>query len=136
MPSARVKSSLNEMVQYVVFSCLARSCEKDNNHTTAMSPHTVTTMAKGIFPPMSFPDIINALASWGISVSSEQLKSPNSEFVEGVYCACLQRVTDLSHDSLQEPVQNALTASQADDKVFLSTASLLFLYTESRYNHF
>ena len=71
-------------------------------------------MAKGIFPQMSIPDIINALAGWGISVSPEQLKSPNSEFVEGVYCACLQRVTDLSHDSLKDPVQNAL---QVEDKV-------------------
>ena len=85
---------------------------------TAMSPHTVTTMAKGIFPQMTIPDIINALAGWGISVSPEQLKSPNSEFVEGVYCACLERITDLSHYSLQDPVQNALTASQAEDKVF------------------
>ena len=82
-----------------------------------MSPQTVTTMAKGIFPQMSIPDIINALAGWGIPVSPEQLKSPNSEVVEGVYCACLQRVTDLSHDSLKDPVQNALTATQVEDKV-------------------
>jgi len=74
-------------------------------------------MAKGIFPQMSIPDIINALAGWGISVSPDQLKSPNSEFVEAVYCACLQQVTDLSHDSLQYPVQNALAASQVEDKV-------------------
>ena len=59
--------------------------------------------------------VINALAGWGISANSEQLKSLNSEFVEGVYCACLQRVTDLSHDS--ESLQDALTA-QAEDKVF------------------
>ena len=75
-------------------------------------------MAKGNFPQMSIPDIMDALAGWGISVSPEQLKSPNPEFVEGVYCACLHRVTDLSHDSLQDPVQNALEASQAEDKVF------------------
>jgi kinetochore protein Nuf2 len=71
-----------------------------------------------MYPQMSIPDIINSLAGWGISVSPEQLKSPNSEFVEGIYCGCLQRVTDLSHDSLQDPVQNALTATQAEDKVF------------------
>jgi kinetochore protein Nuf2 len=75
-------------------------------------------MAKGIFPQMSIPDIINALAGWGISVSPDQLKSPNSEFVESVYCACLHQVTDLNHDSLQDPVQNALEASQTEDKVF------------------
>jgi kinetochore protein Nuf2 len=76
-------------------------------------------MAKGIFPQMSIPDISNALAGWGISVSPEQLKSPTPDFVEGVYCACLQQVTDLNHDSLREPVQNALNASQAEDKVFI-----------------
>lgn len=74
-------------------------------------------MAKTVFPQMSISDIINALAGWGISVSPEQLKSPTSEFVEGVYCACLQHVTDLNHDSLREPVQNALNVSQADDRV-------------------
>lgn len=91
-------------------------------------------MAKGIFPQMSIPDIINALAGWGISVSPDQLKSPNSEFVEAVYCACLHQVTDLSHDSLQDPVQNALTASQAEDKVY-SSLCFLFLHAESAYYH-
>ena len=95
-----------------------------------LSALTVPTMNK--FPHMSIPDIINALAGWGVSVSSEQLKSPNSDFVEGVYCACLQRVTDLDHDSLQDPVQNALAASQTEDKVILH---LPFFYTESRYYH-
>jgi hypothetical protein len=91
-------------------------------------------MAKGIFPQMSIPDIINSLAGWGISVSPDQLKSPNSEFVESVYCACLQQVTDLSHDSLQDPVQNALAISQAEDKVRWPP-HLPFLYTESGYYH-
>ena len=85
---------------------------------------------KANFPQMSIPDIINALGGWGIFVSPEQLKSPSSDFVEGVYCACLQRLTDLTHDSLQDPVQNALTASQAEDKVF-QVLHLPFLCTES-----
>ena len=66
---------------------------------------------------MSTPEIINALAGWSISVSPEQLKSPTPDFVEGVYCACLQQVTGLSHDVLRDPVQNALNALQAEDKV-------------------
>lgn len=74
-------------------------------------------MAKGIFPQMTIPDIINALAGWGISVSPEQLKMPTPDFVEGVYCACLQQVTDLNHDSLRDPVQNSLNVSQVEDKV-------------------
>lgn len=74
-------------------------------------------MAKGIFPQMTIPDIINALAGWGLSVSHEQLVRPAPDFVEGVYCACLQQVTDINHDALRDPVQNALTASPVDDKV-------------------
>jgi len=74
-------------------------------------------MGKGIFPQMSTPEIINALAGWSISVNPEQLKSPTPDFVEGVYCACLQQVTGLSHESLRDPVQNALNSSQAEDKV-------------------
>ncbi|KDR81395.1 hypothetical protein GALMADRAFT_239264 [Galerina marginata CBS 339.88] len=92
-------------------------------------------MAKGIFPQMSIPDIINALAGWGISVSPEQLKSPNPDFVEGVYCACLQQVTDLSHDSLRDPVQHALNASQAEDKDLYAAAltSNIILYHLTRF---
>lgn len=74
-------------------------------------------MAKGIFPQMSIPDITNALAGWGLSVSHEQLVRPSPDFIEGVYCACLQQVTDINHDSLREPVRNALSASSIDDKV-------------------
>ena len=81
---------------------------------------------------MSLSDIINALAGWGISVTPEQLKSPNPDFVETVYCACLQQVTGLSRDSLQEPVQNALANSQVEDKVSWARY-LLFLHTKPRY---
>jgi len=74
-------------------------------------------MAKGIFPQMSIPDITNALAGWGLSVSHEQLVRPSPDFVEAVYCACLQQVTEIDHDSLRDPVQSALTASLIEDKV-------------------
>ncbi len=74
-------------------------------------------MGKGIFPQMSTPDIINALAGWGISVSPEQLRNPTADFVEGVYCACLEQVTGLSYDHLREPVQNAIDSSQVEEKV-------------------
>lgn len=74
-------------------------------------------MAKGIFPQMSIPDITNALAGWGLSVSHEQLVRPSPDFVEAVYCACLQQVTDIDHDSLRDPVQSALIASAIEDKV-------------------
>lgn len=84
-------------------------------------------MAKGIFPQMTIPDIINALSGWGLLVSHEQLVRPSSDFVENVYCACLQQVTDLNQDFLRDPVQNSLSSSSVDDKVtktsFLCLAS-------------
>lgn len=66
---------------------------------------------------MSIQEITNALAGWGLSVSHEQLVRPSPDFVEAVYCACLQQVTDINHDSLRDPVQIALTASAIEDKV-------------------
>lgn len=53
---------------------------------------------------MNIPDITTALGGWGLSVSPDQLAHPTSDFVEGVYCACLQQVTGLTYDSLREPV--------------------------------
>ncbi|KAG5650919.1 hypothetical protein H0H81_010526 [Sphagnurus paluster] len=79
-------------------------------------------MAKGIFPQMSIPDITNALAGWGLSVSHEQLTRPSPDFVEGVYCACLQQVTDINQDALRDPVQNALSASSVEEKDLYSLA--------------
>lgn len=66
---------------------------------------------------MTIPDIISALAGWGLSVSHEQLIRPSADFVESVYCACLEQVTDLNHDSLRDPVQNALASYRVEDKV-------------------
>ncbi|CAA7267980.1 unnamed protein product [Cyclocybe aegerita] len=92
-------------------------------------------MAKGIFPRMLIPDIINALAGWGISVSQEQLKSPTADFVENVYSACLEQLTGISHESLREPVQNALNASQVEDKDLYASAlsSNIILYHLTRF---
>ncbi|GLB35199.1 putative nuf2 family protein [Lyophyllum shimeji] len=79
-------------------------------------------MAKGIFPQMSVGDIANALSGWGLSVSSEQLARPSADFVEGVYCACLQQVTDINVDALRDPVQNALSASSIEEKDLYASA--------------
>lgn len=84
-----------------------------------MRRRAATMILKGIFPQMSIPDIINALAGWSISVSPEQLRNPTPDFVEGVYCACLQQMTDLTPESLREPYETALNASQVDDKVHM-----------------
>ncbi|KAL0947262.1 hypothetical protein HGRIS_013383 [Hohenbuehelia grisea] len=72
-------------------------------------------MAKGIFPQMSIADIMGAFASWGLSISQEQLVRPSPEFVEGVYCACLQQVTGLTPEALQGPLQDALSVVEDPD---------------------
>lgn len=78
-------------------------------------------MAKGIFPRMDIAEIIGALTGWGFPVTQQQLSHPTSEFVESVYFACLQQVTELNQESLREPVQTALdSADDLDDRVSVS----------------
>ncbi|PPQ66896.1 hypothetical protein CVT26_009836 [Gymnopilus dilepis] len=74
-------------------------------------------MARGIFPQLNVKEVTDALAGWGFSVSPEQLHRPTPDFVESVYCACLQQATNLNHDTLRGPVHNALNASQVEDEI-------------------
>lgn len=62
------------------------------------------------YPNMGNTEIIDSLDGWGLSVTHHQLAKPTPEFVLSVYCACLQQVVDLSEESLQEPVQAALSS--------------------------
>lgn len=75
------------------------------------------------FPNMPIPEIMTALSEWGLSVSTEQLVRPSSDFVMGVYSACLEQVTGLSSDALQESIQSAL-ASMEDSNTDLYSASV------------
>jgi len=72
---------------------------------------------KGIYPHLATQDIIDSLAGWGVSVSPEQLRNPTTEFVEGVYSACLQQVTGLNYEILRDPAQNTLESGELEDKV-------------------
>lgn len=74
-------------------------------------------MAKAIFPRMEMAEIISTLSGWGFPVSQPQLMHPTPDFVENVYFACLQQVTELNQESLKEPVQSALDAAQLEDRV-------------------
>ena len=74
-------------------------------------------MAKAIFPRMEMAEIISTLSGWGFPVSQPQLLHPTPDFVESVYFACLQQVTELNQESLKEPVQSALDAAQLEDRV-------------------
>ncbi|KIL00637.1 hypothetical protein PAXRUDRAFT_129394 [Paxillus rubicundulus Ve08.2h10] len=75
------------------------------------------------FPNMPIPEIMSALSEWGLSVSNEQLLRPSSDFVTGVYAACLEQVTSISPSVLHESVQNAI-ASLDDPNPDLYAASL------------
>lgn len=74
-------------------------------------------MPKGIFPNMNIQDIITALSGWGLPVRAEQLTHPTAEFVEGVYCACLQQVTGVTFESLREPVASSISSLEIDSEV-------------------
>ncbi|KAJ7093076.1 Nuf2 family-domain-containing protein [Mycena epipterygia] len=91
-------------------------------------------MAKGIFPSMSVSDIVNSLGAWGVPIVQEQLHRPTPEFVEGVYCACLQQVTNINHETLRDPVQRILNEAQLYDKDLHATslASHILLYHLTR----
>jgi hypothetical protein len=62
------------------------------------------------YPNMGSADIIDSLDGWGLSVTHQQLVRPSPEFVLSVYSACLQQVVGLGDDSLQDPVQSALSS--------------------------
>jgi len=78
---------------------------------------TRSTMAKGIYPPMTVVDVIASLDAWGITVSQEQLSRPTQDFVEALYCACLRQAAQLDHNLLKGPVQELLDSSQIEEKV-------------------
>ncbi|KAJ7273400.1 Nuf2 family-domain-containing protein [Mycena rebaudengoi] len=92
-------------------------------------------MAKYSFPSMSHAEIISSLAAWGVSIAQEQLTRPNPDFVEGVYSACLQQVTKISHDALRDPVQRLVSEAQMYDKDLhaTSTANIVLLYHLTRF---
>ncbi|TFK30715.1 hypothetical protein FA15DRAFT_26595 [Coprinopsis marcescibilis] len=87
-------------------------------------------MVKGIFPRLDIQEIIAALSGWGFPVTQNQLIHPAPDFVESVYYACLQQVTELNQDSLREPIQTALDALQGEDKDLYAAAlsSNLMMY--------
>ena len=66
---------------------------------------------------MNIQDIITALSGWGLPVRAEQLTHPTAEFVEGVYCACLQQVTGVTFESLREPVASSISSLEIDSEV-------------------
>ena len=56
--------------------------------------------------------IVDAFTGWGYSVSPEQVARPTSDFVLGVYSACLEQVTGITLDTLQEPIEQSLASTE------------------------
>ncbi|KAI5983850.1 Nuf2 family-domain-containing protein [Pisolithus albus] len=80
------------------------------------------------FPNMPIPEIMTALSEWGLSVSTEQLVRPSADFVMGVYSACLEQVTSISSNALQEPIQSALDSmDDANPDLYAASISHNFL---------
>ena len=60
---------------------------------------------------MSVAEIVDAFTGWGYSVSPEQVARPTSDFVVGVYSACLEQVTGITLDTLQDAIEKSLTST-------------------------
>ena len=63
------------------------------------------------FPSMSVGEIVESFTGWGYSISPEQVARPTSDFVLGVYAACLSRVTGISIEILQDAAEPSLSAT-------------------------
>lgn len=79
-------------------------------------------MGTGIYPTMSVAEVMTSLQEWGLNVSPEQLHRPSQDFVEGIYCFFLQKVTELDKETLSHAVQDVLDASQSDETDYYAAA--------------
>lgn len=69
---------------------------------------------------MSVAEIVDSFTGWGYSLSPEQVARPTSDFILGVYTACLSRVTGITLEILQDASEQPL--SSMDNSVRAPTA--------------
>lgn len=62
------------------------------------------------FPELNLQEIMADLSSWEQPVSMELIKRPTSSWVCEIYGFCLQMVTEIDLQSLQDPTQDALNS--------------------------
>ncbi|KAI0646761.1 Nuf2 family-domain-containing protein [Trametes meyenii] len=87
------------------------------------------------FPSLPVPEVVDAFTGWGYSVSPEQVARPTSDFVLGVYSACLEQLTGITLDVLQEPIEQALATTDNPDLYSQALAHNLLLYHIQRFAH-
>ncbi|KAI0928183.1 hypothetical protein AcW1_005507 [Taiwanofungus camphoratus] len=85
------------------------------------------------FPVMSVPEIVDAFSGWGYAISSEQVVRPSPEFVLGIYSACMEQVTGITQESLQQPLDAALATIENSDLYAQALAHNLLLYHLQRF---
>ncbi|TFK82014.1 hypothetical protein K466DRAFT_317481 [Polyporus arcularius HHB13444] len=85
------------------------------------------------FPSMKPSEIVEAFANWGYSISPEQVARPTSEFVMGLYSACLEQVTGITLDSLQEAADQALVNTESPELYSQALAHDLLLHHFQRF---
>lgn len=68
------------------------------------------TEEKYWFPELNLQEIMADLSSWEQPVSMELIKRPTSAWVCDIYGFCLQMVTEIDLQSLQDPAQDALNS--------------------------
>ncbi|OSD02761.1 hypothetical protein PYCCODRAFT_1458867 [Trametes coccinea BRFM310] len=85
------------------------------------------------FPSLPISEVVDAFTGWGYSVSPEQVARPTSDFVLGVYCACVEQLTGITLDTLQEPLEQALATTENPDMYSQALAHNLLLFHIQRF---
>ncbi|KAI8998922.1 Nuf2 family-domain-containing protein [Trametes punicea] len=85
------------------------------------------------FPSLPVSEVVDAFTGWGYSVSPEQVARPTSDFVLGVYSACVEQLTGITLETLQEPIEQALATTDNPDIYSQALAHNLLLYHIQRF---
>ncbi|CDO69122.1 hypothetical protein BN946_scf185042.g24 [Trametes cinnabarina] len=85
------------------------------------------------FPSLPISEVVDAFTGWGYSVSPEQVARPTSDFVLGVYCACVEQLTGITLETLQEPMEQALATTENPDMYSQALAHNLLLFHIQRF---
>ncbi|KAI0807066.1 Nuf2 family-domain-containing protein [Fomes fomentarius] len=114
-------------------SQINKTRSRSASRVCAGCPTPVPLALKFWFPSMSPAEIVDAFSGWGYSISPEQVSRPTSDFVLGVYSACLEQVTGITMDSLQESVEQSLATTENPEIYSQALVHNLMLYHFQRF---